>query len=440
MLSRLTARHVSTAILAALLWALQTAAVLALSFDANFDGGSLKAASVEGDLVRLTGRDNFRPGTDTWKWLYFRIDDAQDRRLQFVISDKFQSGSHRLDRWRMLYSYDNQEWEFFDHNARDPAAGEFRFSNDEPFTGATVYVAAGLVYGYCDAQRLTRDLLATPWATPTASADARGVLGHSPGGIDDLGRTITPKNLYGFRLTDPTATDPKTKVLLFSGSHPNEVHGGRVLDAMVRFLGGDDPRAAELRRRCEFFIYPLTNPDGRWAGYNRTSVAHPDRDFNRFWHPTLWADMQDLRTVGEAMIADTGGQVDYCIDFHSWSDTGPHFVITSTRAMEHHPFWRALSRLEPTLGYQASSGAAASSPAGDAGSGEGAAAAPAPSKTGAAFGRQVLGAEFSMTQETMFRPGENAERYRMLGENHALALHEALTAAEPAESVAGAAR
>ena len=51
--------------------------------------------------------------------------------------------------------------------------------------------------------------------------------------------------------------------------------GNWVLEGLVRWLVGDDPRAAALRREVEFYVYPMVNADGRFAGYNRGGVAWP---------------------------------------------------------------------------------------------------------------------------------------------------------------------
>ncbi len=43
------------------------------------------------------------------------------------------------------------------------------------------------------------------------------------------------------------------------------------------------------------------------------------------------------------------------------------------------------------------------------------------------YGWEKLHAEFAMTQETYFRPGEHIERFHRLGKNVGLALYDAIS-------------
>ena len=60
--------------------------------------------------------------------------------------------------------------------------------------------------------------------------------------------------------------------MLVGGVHANETLGNFTLEGLVDFLVSDDLEAAQLRRYAEFYVYPMANPDGRYAGYNRSTV------------------------------------------------------------------------------------------------------------------------------------------------------------------------
>ncbi len=403
--SRSSAVFFALSLVSALLLSVDVARA-AITLDADFDSASLDLAnsSVVGNTVLLAGRDNFNPGA--WKWVHFRADGVAGLRPTFQIDDGFATGGSRLNDHEMVYSYDGQTWEFFDFNNRDASADTFTFRNHTPFTSDSVYVAYGLPYPNQMVVDHVQSLASNPWVQPTASANESLVIGSSPGGVDDLGRTIAPNDLFGFRITDPASALPKEKVVALGGVHANETLGNHTLQGMVDFLVSDDPVAAELRRHAEFFIYPMANPDGRVAGYNRSTVQHVDRDPNRFWREDLYADMDDLRTVGEAMKADTGADVRYFIDFHSFTDTEEHFgYVSRSRGFHLDPFWVALTQREPELGSRDSA---------------------LVDWTGARFGLDRLGADFSMTFETMFIPGQNVDRFHTLGENFGRALHDAI--------------
>ena len=400
------------------LWAAPASAVITL--DANFDSASLcltpsnacddngVASSVNGNTVTLVGRDNFNSGT--WKWIYFRADGVNGEQVMFEIGDDFATGGSSLNSHRMMYSYDQANWFFFDNNNRSTPT--FSFHNDSAFTQDTVYVAYGPPYPYQRTVDHTNSIAASPWVSPTTSGGGDFVIDQSPGGTDDIGRTIAPKNLYGYTITDPDYTGPKKTIVLLSGVHANESLGNFTLEGLVDFLVSDELAAGQLRRYVEFYVYPMANPDGRYAGYNRSTVQRPTVDPNRAWNPPNYNDpenitstLSDIRDVGEAMRLDTGEDIDYLIDFHSTVNPSPypyhHGLILAE--WQSDPFWLALRGLEPAV---ITGGAALVD------------------FTGAKFGRDVLNAEFSATFETLFPANENVPRYLSLGRNFGLAWHD----------------
>ena len=387
-----------------------------ITLNANFDSGGLcltpsnacddngEASTVSGNMVTLTGRDNFNPGT--WKWIYFQANGVNGQQVAFDIGDDFATGGSSLNNHQMMYSYDQTNWQFFDNNER--VTGSFSFNNDSAFTQDTVYVAYGQPYPYQRAVNHTDSIATSPWVSPTASGGGDLIIGQSPGGTDDIGRAITPKNLYGYKVTDSNYAGPKQKIVVMSGVHANETLGNFTLEGLVDFLLSDELEAAQLRRYAEFYVYPMANPDGRFAGYNRSTVQRVNVDPNRAWNPPNYIDpedvsltLSDIQNVGEAMRDDTGEDIDYLIDFHSTVNPSvPYHHGLILPAWQSDPFWLSLQGLEPAL---ITEGAALSD------------------FTGAKFGRDVLNAEFSATFETVFPVNESIPRYLSLGRNFGLA-------------------
>jgi hypothetical protein len=228
------------------------------------------------------------------------------------------------------------------------------------------------------------------------------VIGQSPGGIDDLGRPIAPHDLFGFRIIDPLGAANRTSVVLAGGVHANETLGDFVLEGLVDFLVGSDFSASLLRKYADFHVYPMINPDGRFAGYNRSTVGNETQDPNRFWIPGSYGDIPELSAVGSAMIADTGG-ADYLIDFHSTVvGKDGHYGFVHP-AMQSDPFWQAVLALAPDLLTRN---------------------ATLIDDTLAKFGRDYLNADFSITFETQYLPGENIDRFLDLGYVFGLAFAE----------------
>ncbi len=177
----------------------------------------------------------------------------------------------------------------------------------------------------------------SPYASPTASADEHFVVGQSSGSDDPTliyeaahippitdrdgnpiaDVKIAPQPLYGYRITDPEANGEKRTIVLTAGNH-TEPTGCWSLHTVIEFLLSDDPRAATMRRKAEFYVYPLVNPDGR---YILSRVQSPEvvgagwHNHNRVW--TTAGIVSTIDILSAAMRYDTRCQVDYLIDFHS---------------------------------------------------------------------------------------------------------------------------
>ena len=372
--------------------------------DGDFDSGSLcePGSFATGNFVTLEGRDNYNTGD--WKWLYFTADGVNGQQVTFQIGDNFDTGGASLNGHKMVYSYDQENWFFFENNIRDAGADTFTFSKTGAFNQNHVYVAYGLPYPESRVDSHTAGLISSPWVSPTLSGDADLVIGQSPGGVDDIGRVIAPQDMYGYKITDPDGgAINKKRVVLLGGVHANETLGSFTLEGLVDFLVSDDAEAAILRKYAEFYVYPMANPDGRLAGYNRSTVQRENLDPNRYWIPPNYNGLDDIEVVGDSVRADTGLDVDYLLDFHSTVNgkSGHYgFVLPEYQS---DPFWQKILQLEPSIDTNN---------------------ALLEDDTAAKFGRDHLNAEFSATFETQFLADENINRFLTLGRNFGLAFQE----------------
>ena len=381
-----------------------------LNLTANFDHGSLESWSGDLSNVDLVGRDNYY-GNNEWRWMYFEASGVQGSQPVFTIDQPFAGGNSALTSHKMVYSYDNENWSFFDNGNR--SGNVYTFSNSTPFTADVVYVAYAQPYSYERSAAHTAEVLASPWAMPTVTADANGVIGETPLGFDDLGRLVPKRDIFGYRITDP-ATDsasPKRKIVITTGMHAGEVLGTHTFEAMVDWLVSDDPRAARLREDVEVFAYPTLNAAGRFAGNNRATVENPTIEPNGRWNPSLWVGHQVIQVNGEAMIADVqstpGSTVDAYIDFHSTipSSVGDDFgFIEYEQGDNLADFWVEFKTLQPNvLDIDSTS----------------------TTWTSANFAEAYLNAEVDITFETEFGNNRPLSHYETMGENFGIAFYNA---------------
>ena len=439
-----------------LLWlALLAKDAAAITLDADFDSGSLKSYAVDRDAINLVGRDSYAFGQhplggDHWRWMYFKASGVLNMSPTFSVAGEFGGDStdypptlanHELADHEMVYSYDGIDWNFFPHanntlqNIGDgnSANDKFTFRLGSAFTQDEVYVAYAIPYTYARSTAHAQKVLDSPWATPTASGNANGVIGQSPAGVDDVGRSIPALDLYAYRITNPEtdSATPKRKVMIATGQHASETLGIYTYEGLVDWLISDDPRAAALRDQTEILGYPTLNASGRYAGLNRSMLQWQNTDSNGYWYPNAVSGNDyaspartEQQINGEAMRADKaatpGGDVDLFLDFHSsvpdYHIAGPNGegsggrddwgYITNNAASLNNPWWLALKELQPNL-LEETSGTTASS------------------KTLTGFALGFLDAQMSVTLENQFGISRPIEFYQNYGKNVGLAMYEA---------------
>lgn len=332
------------------------------ALDADFDSAHLDvdASRIEGDVIRLVGHDDFKP--DCWKWIHFKLRDAAGTQPTFVLSDQFSEGPDRLKHHAMVFSGDGIHWHYFAHHELDN--GEYRFHHDRPFRSDVIRIAYAIPY---------------PW---TQLALWLG---------DYERQMIGPCQPY-----IQFGAGPRD-IVLMSGVHPNETLAGYTLEGAVDYLRDHPPKDATIH------VFPMVNPTGRVHGRTRTTMQHHDRDANRVWTPELWRDMEDIRTIANALPK---GKWDVFVDFHCWTDARPHFAFLDKRRGYHeHPIWRRLMQLEPTIEHV------------DCGTEN------ASTET---LAIEQHDAGFAMTFETTYNAGEMVDRFRELGRHVGRAIAEGM--------------
>lgn len=373
----------------------------------DFDHGALNESTttITDTVVTLGARTDIFAS----RWIYVRASGVLGLNPEFRISNSTIAGSTLNNVHRYVYSYDQENWQFFDNG--ENSGGFYRFSNNAPFTSDVVWLAYGLPYPWAATEAHMDKVAASPWVSPTPSADPNFVLGLSNDGtLTDLGRPVPRLPVYGYLISDPTP-GPREVVVITTGNHPNETTGSYTFEGMIDFILSEDPRAVTMRQLADFYVYPNSNPDGRWAGHARTSVENPNVDHNRDWDDPV--GYTELEILTAAMKADTNSDADWFFDFHSWNnptDIGCYIYAEQIDS----DFVVALQAYEPMMGILLGS-----SPPDSPGVARHWANSP-----------QGLNAPYTFTPESGFLPGWQPSRYELQGEHYALALYEALVSQE----------
>lgn len=344
-----------------------------------------------------------QPGS--WKWLSFQAHHTQRQAFSFVINNRFEPGSERLDEHRMLYKplNTNTSWRTFDWHRHDPSAGTYTFGNHAPCKHEAIQVAYGVTYSPDDCWAWLNNLHDQSLIRPTPASNAQYAIGHTAPGIDDLDRAWPAMPIPAFRMgIDPKHAHTK-HIVLMAGVHPNEGPANWVLQGAVQAL-----TTSPILEQATIDIYPMVNPAGRTAGLNRTTLQHTDRDSNRVWRENLYHDMVDIRLVAEAIQTNLNGQApDLFIDFHAWCDPRkqPFGILRRADGFDQHPFWKKLTALEPKLGLMDSGWQNPSTET---------------------WAYQTLKAKFCMTFETTFRADWLEPQLTQLGHKIAQAINTGL--------------
>ena len=304
----------------------------------DFPTGSLKSWSLNGTTFQLEGDPTWAQEPNSFRWVYFRAEGMTGLEPTFQIGSPQNSFFGDLRDHRFVWSYDQEDWSFFDNNSGGSLG--FRFSNETPFSEDAVYVAYSPPYPLSRTERQVEELRTEWFVQPTASATT-----------DLLVEEIEGLPLYGFQITNPLITSPKRTFVLVGGNHSGEMGANFALEGTIDFLTSDDPRARQMRNEANFIVYPQVDPLGRVEGYYRGNSQDPTSDHNRFWNATVSGNnggFAEIDLLVPIMKTDAGEAVDMAIDYHGFWNSQANFVYTDSPGSETE-FIRELLSLEPTM-------------------------------------------------------------------------------------------
>lgn len=241
------------------------------------------------------------PGTPGYEVFYAKVTGVAGKRPNWKVRYYETPSTTILDRWnfqstqRFMWSYDQVTWNYFDTHALSADNLNIDFKENADFTGDTVYVCSIRPYTGTMTAALVSSLASSYpsyVSMPPSSAGLSYVSDTMGTQTDERGRTIPAQPLYSLRISDDTQQPADGSVkrigIMIAGQHASEDVGNWMLKGAVEFLCGSDPKAIAARKNFEWYIYPMTNPMGRYGGHWRGDFnsVNPTYDTNRHWVTT----------------------------------------------------------------------------------------------------------------------------------------------------------
>jgi len=292
------------------------------TFDSDFECGNLdkvlKAKENEFNLF-LTPDTNTRGHT---QWFYFSVTNKTKRAtVTFNIMNFTKNGSLFNRGMRPVvysvtqYNKHMQAWHRggFDirykknNLARGKASHYFTLSYSYTFNyeNDTVYFAYSEPYTYTRLVNLLHQLRLKTLETNVEFSES------------SLCQTLGGLNCPMIRIRSKGKSGPKTKVCISARVHPGETVGSFMCEGLLNFLTSNAPEAELARKKCDFFIIPMLNPDGVVCGNYRSSLAGVD--LNRRWknpdenlYPTIYYCKQVTRSVFAYIDLHGHSKKEYC--------------------------------------------------------------------------------------------------------------------------------
>ena len=313
--------------------------ILVVEFHDDHERGNINisASSIDQDYYaptiriypRLQVSENV-PGTPGYEVFHARVTGLLGKRPNWKVRYYETPSTTILDRWffqstqRFMWSYDAVTWNYFDTHALSGDNLNIDFKENADFTSDTVWVCSIRPYTGTMTAALVSSLASTYSSyvsMPPSSAGLSYVSDTMGTQTDERGRTIPAQPLYSLRISDdtqqPADGSAKRVAVMIAGQHASEDVGNWMLQGAVEFLCGTDPKAIAARKNFEWFIYPMTNPMGRYGGHWRGDFnsVNPTYDTNRHWVTT--PGIESTTKTMAAITTDLGTKnVAAFFDFH----------------------------------------------------------------------------------------------------------------------------
>jgi hypothetical protein len=252
-----------------------------------------------------------------WYWYAVRYNRLRGKTPHFLIAKASFYGGGSITNMRVACwasSADTNDWHDFDNVT--VGVTDVEFYNNTPFPTGMIYIALMPMYPFSRTARKVEEWSEHPYVSETASTVGK-IFGNMTPRTTVDGRIAPALPYYAFKISKNSGNS-KNKAIFASRQHPSESSGAFALEGAVDWLLAGSIEAEEILDWFDIYVYPCTNPQGVWSGYNRSTPQTPGTQHNEWVTPGLF-ECVDAHKV--AMLADTGGSIDAGIDFHAYASS-----------------------------------------------------------------------------------------------------------------------
>jgi hypothetical protein len=287
-----------------------------VKISADFDKGSI------GDLTEavpnhLTGttkhwlkRDSIG---DQYYWFYFKAEQVKNKRVTFELKDLigvYRETPHIVytDYTQPVYSYDQQNWHRITNVKYDSASHTFQFT--EHFEKEPVWIA-----------------YAHPYPTSRIDNFLDRIKSSEYAEINQLAKTKEGRDISLVHITDTDIPEGEKKtIFILALQHAGEDAGGFMAEGLIQFLLSEEEEAKLARKRFNYLIVPMMNPDGIYNGTSRYNMEM--EDLNNVWlnDEKEQPEVTGLKKWADSWIA-AGNEIDLFIDIHNHTQFHQYNVL-----------------------------------------------------------------------------------------------------------------
>jgi murein tripeptide amidase MpaA len=276
----------------------------------NFEGGNIgKVDRIAETHLRcaVPGQRDQDQRNRQADWYYFELTDLPRQPITIDLVDLAGEYNYRSPAFsvtkgtRPVYSYDGKTWTHFSDEQvtwddKEPHLS-LRFTPERDH----MWIAHVPPYTNKDLTRLLDSFKTSPFLERQV-----------------VGRTVENREIPLLTITNPKSSEANKKVVwLMFRQHAWESGSSWAGDGAIRFLLSADERAAAIRNRTIFKIFPICDPDGVADGgvrFNRNGY-----DLNRNWDTIDPKKMPEIAAQHKAILEwiDSGHHVDLFLTLHN---------------------------------------------------------------------------------------------------------------------------